>query len=329
MKKAFLFSCFLILCLPLMAQHSTASYDVLRLPVSSHVSALGGDNITLIEDNPAIGWTNPALLSSVSDNSLGLDFMTYGHKTQFMGAQFVKGFGNRHTAAIGVQMMNYGSMEETDELGNVVGTVHAKDIVVGLGYSYVLSERFVGGASLKMTSQSYGGYNSFALGVDVGLNYYDEDKDFSASLTFRNAGAQVKSFYDGEMLHLPFMLQLGVSKGFAHLPIRFHVLATDLTRWKTSDYYHPSDVQKIKAGQMILNHLILGLDIMPTKNFYLSVGYNFRRGYELKSADASKFAGLTCGAGISVKKFKIGLSYARYHVSTNGFHVNLAYSFSK
>ncbi|MBR1889456.1 MAG: type IX secretion system protein PorQ [Alloprevotella sp.] len=329
MKKAFIISWFLSLLLPAMAQHSNASYDVLKIPTSAHISALGGDNITLIEDNPTVGWTNPALLSAVSDNSLGLDFMTYGHSTQFMGAQYVKAFGVRHTASVQAQMLNYGSLDETDEAGNVIGSVSAKDVVVGLGYSYILSERFVGGATLKMTSQSYAGYNSFALGVDLGLNYYDEEKDISASVTLRNCGAQVKSFYDGEMLHLPFMLQMGFSKGLNHLPVRFHVMATDLTRWKSSDYYHPSDVDHIKFGRKFLNHFIFGLDVLPAKWMYLSAGYNFRRGYELKSADSSKFAGFTCGAGINVKKIKVGLAYARYHVSTNSFHVSLAYSFGK
>ena len=81
------------------AQESSSAYTVLKLPVSAHASALGGENISAIEDAPWVGWSNPALYSSVSDRSLGLSFMTYASGSSWMGAQFVKGFGERHTAA--------------------------------------------------------------------------------------------------------------------------------------------------------------------------------------------------------------------------------------
>ena len=52
------------------AQEYDASFNTLRLPVSSHTAALGGQNVSLIEDAPAIGWSNPALYANVSDLSL-------------------------------------------------------------------------------------------------------------------------------------------------------------------------------------------------------------------------------------------------------------------
>ena len=59
------------------AQESQTAYNFLRLPVSAHAAALGGDNITIIEDDPSLMFSNPALLSSVSDKSINLNFMTY------------------------------------------------------------------------------------------------------------------------------------------------------------------------------------------------------------------------------------------------------------
>lgn len=45
-----------------MAQESQTEYNFLRLPVSAHSAALGGDNITLIEDDASLIFANPALL---------------------------------------------------------------------------------------------------------------------------------------------------------------------------------------------------------------------------------------------------------------------------
>ena len=77
----------------LQAQEQTSSFNVLNLPASSHVAALGGRNISLLEDNAAIGWSNPARYAEVSDLSLDLDYMTYLAGTSWMGAHFAKAFG--------------------------------------------------------------------------------------------------------------------------------------------------------------------------------------------------------------------------------------------
>lgn len=326
MKKLLSIIAALLLTLPSWAQEGSSSYNVLKLPASSHAAALGGDNISNIEDTPAAGWSNPALLATVTDKSVGLDFMTYNSGSLYTGAQFVKAFGERHTAAAMVQLLSYGSMDETDERGAVLGTFNPKDMVVGLGYSYLLSARMAGGATLKMTSQNYAGYTSFAMSVDLGLNYFDAETDLSVSATMKNVGAQLKSFYADQRAHLPFVMQLGVTKGLEHIPVRLNLTLTDLTRWKSSYYYLPADEESMGFGRKLLNHIIVGVDVLPTEYLYLAAGYNVRRAYELKSAGSSKLAGLTFGGGLQLKKFKFGISYAKYHVGNASFMANIAYS---
>lgn len=315
-----------------LAQEYASAFNTLRLPASSHAAALGGQNVTLIEDEPTAGWYNPALNANVSDLSAGLDFMTYAAGSTWMGAHFVKAFGERHTMAVGVQYMNYGKMDETDEAGNTLGQFSAKDIVIGAGYSYLLSDRWTGGANLKMMVSNLADYTALAAAVDVGVNYYDDENDLSVSASLQNIGTQLKAYYDGQRTHLPFTLALGFSKGMAHLPVRFHVTMTDVTRWKSSYYVLPENKDKDKSdkvgfGKIALNHFVLGLDILPTDYLYLSVGYNFRRAYELKASGSSHLAGLSAGAGVNVKHFKFGVSYAKYHQASNSIMANVGYAF--
>jgi len=320
----------LSLCLPLRlwCQEYSSSFNTLRLPASSHVAALGGQNISLIEDSPAAGWSNPALYANASDLSFGLDFMTYYAGSTWMGAHFTKAFGERHTLAVHAQYMNYGEMDETDETGTQIGSFRPKDIIIGAGYSYLLSDHWTGGANLKMISSNLAGYNALALSVDLGINYLDEEKDLSVSAVLQNVGMQIKS-YDGESVaHLPFTLALGFSKGLEHLPVRFHVMMTDVTRWKSSFYALPNaDTESVSFGKKALNHFIVGLDILPTNYLYLSLGYNFRRAYELKASGSSHLAGLSAGGGVNIKKVKFGVSFAKYHQAGGslmidaGFHL--------
>lgn len=315
-----------------LAQEYASAFNTLRLPASSHAAALGGQNVTLIEDEPTAGWYNPALYANVSDLSAGLDFMTYAAGSTWMGAHFVKAFGERHTMAVGAQYMNYGKMDETDEAGNTLGQFSAKDIVIGAGYSYLLSDRWTGGANLKMMVSNLADYTALAAAIDVGVNYYDDENDLSVSASLQNIGTQLKAYHDGQRTHLPFILALGFSKGMAHLPVRFHVTMTDVTRWKSSYYVLPENKDKDKSdkvgfGKIALNHFVLGLDILPTDYLYLSVGYNFRRAYELKASGSSHLAGLSAGAGVNVKHFKFGVSYAKYHQASNSIMANVGYAF--
>lgn len=315
-----------------LAQEYASAFNTLRLPASSHAAALGGQNVTLIEDEPTAGWYNPALYANVSDLSVGLDFMTYAAGSTWMGAHFVKAFGERHTMAVGAQYMNYGKMDETDEAGNTLGQFSAKDIVIGAGYSYLLSDRWTGGANLKMMVSNLADYTALAAAIDVGVNYYDDENDLSVSASLQNIGTQLKAYHDGQRTHLPFTLALGFSKGMAHLPVRFHVTMTDVTRWKSSYYVLPENKDKDKSdkvgfGKKALNHFVLGLDILPTDYLYLSVGYNFRRAYELKASGSSHLAGLSAGAGVNVKHFKFGVSYAKYHQASNPIMANVGYAF--
>lgn len=328
MKKLLLSLSLLLSVSGLRAQESTASFNVLKMPALVHSTALGGKNITLIEDNPAVGWQNPALYANVSDLSLAVNYMTYVDGGGWMGAHFTKALGERHTLAAMAQYLTYGEVTQTDEAGVEQGTFTPKDIILGVGYSYLLSERWSGGANAKFLVSNLGDYSSVVMAYDLGLNYYDEEEDLSVSAALLNVGTQLKAYENGVRTHLPFDLVFGLSMGMAHLPVRWHVTLSDATRWKKSYFARTSvDEGDISFSKMFLNHFGLGLDILPTDNIYLAVGYNCRRGNELKAAGSGSMAGLTAGAGIHLNRLKFDLAYARYHKAANSIAFSAAYTF--
>lgn len=325
MKKKLIIAFFCVLPLSLCAQESTSAYQILRLPTSAHVAGLGGENLSTVDDDASAVLHNPALLSGVSTGTLGLSFMTYADGAKWMGAQYVRAFGERHTGAAFVHYMGYGEMTETDASGAVLGTFSPKDVVVGVGYSYLLSDAWAGGATFKTVYSSIANYHAAAIAVDLGLNYYAEDDDLSLAAALRNVGAQIKS-YDNRTETVPYSLQLGMTKGLEHMPLRFSITAIDLTRWNKRDYYVPSD-KSLSLGRMALNHFVLGAELLPSEVLTLSVGYNFRRGYELKAAGASHWAGMTAGVGLNLSRVKLNLAYAQYHKSTASLMGTVAYTF--
>ena len=171
-------------------------FNFLNLPTSSHATALGGKNISIIEDDASLTFQNPALLSSVNNNSMNFNFMTYLRGSKTGSAAFVRTQGDRGTWGVGAQFVGYGSMKETLETGEVLGEFKALDMAISGMYTYNLSDRWAGGATGKILYSKYADYTSFGMAVDLGLNYYDEDKDFSFSAVAANLGGQIKAFGD-------------------------------------------------------------------------------------------------------------------------------------
>jgi len=305
------------------AQESSSVFNFLSLPNSAHSTALGGKNISLIEDDASLTFQNPALLSSVSNNTMNLNFMTYMKGCKTGSASYARIAGERGTWGANVHFLGYGSMTETTETGEELGSMNALDMAISGLYSYNLNDHWAGGATGKIIYSKYGSYTSFALAVDLGLNYYNEGKEFSFSAVAANLGGQIKAFGDHHE-RLPFNLQIGFTKGIAHAPIRVSVTMTDLTRWNSKYFYNPE--KNPGFGRILMNHFNIGLDILPAKMVYVAVGYNFRRAYEMKAAGSSHMAGLTLGAGLNIKKFKLGLAYAKYHVSAPALAFSLGYS---
>ena len=305
------------------AQGSRSVFDFLNLSSSSHANALGGRNISLVENDASLVFQNPALLSSVDDNTVNSNFLSYMQGAKMGSAAFVKTVGTRGTWGVGTQFVGYGSMPETTSAGQILGDTKALDMAFSGMYSYNLNDFWVGAVSAKVIYSKYGPYSSVGLATDLSINYFDEKKDFTMSLVAANLGGQVKAFADDHE-RLPFNLQWGFTKGMAHAPLRFSVTLTDLTHWSKKYYYNAE--KEPSFGRILTNHLNIGVDIVPTDRFYVAVGYNFRRAYELKAAGSSRFAGFTCGAGLNVKKFQLGLAYAKYHVSSPCFSVSLGYS---
>ncbi len=295
------------------AQDSRTGYNFLRLPVSAHAAALGGDNISIIEDDESMIFNNPALLSSVSDKTINLNYMNYMSGANTASASFNRIIKERASVAASAQFIDYGKMKETDENNIQTGEFSAKDISIAGYFSYMLTDRLAGGITAKFITSYIGDYNSIAMGVDLGLNYYDPEKEWSVSLVAKNLGGQMKA-YDDQYDRMPIDIQLGASKRFAHMPFRISATLVDLNHL---DY-------------KFINHLVAGVDIIISPTIWVGAGYNFRRANEMKITEAdgesSHGAGLSFGAGINLERFKLNLAYGKYHVSSSSILINLAYS---
>ena len=246
-----LFVIIMVWCITMMqAQESQEVYSFLRLPVSAHVAALGGNNITLTDDDPTLIFHNPALINGVSDKSINLNFMTYMEGAKTASASFIKGIKDRATWGVSAQYMDYGSMKETTADNIQTGTFSAKDIAIAGSFAYMLNNDISGGITARFISSTIGSYSSAAVAFDIGLNYIHEDNGWSVSAVAKNLGGQIKA-YDNEFERIPIDLQLGVSKRFVNAPLRLHATLNRLNRWDEGFNKHLAVGADLLLGETI------------------------------------------------------------------------------
>lgn len=316
MKNIASITALLLLSLPLAAQESQTVYNFLRIPVSAHAAALGGENVSLIEDDASLALSNPALLSSVSHQTVSFGYMNYMSGTSMYTANYTHVLNDKATIGGAVHYLNYGSMAETDYNGQETGTFSPSDLTIEGLFSYTLANNIVGGIGAKFIYSKIGDYTSTAAAIDLGINYYNPEADFSASFAVKNLGGQL-SAYDEEFEDLPIDIMLGVSQRIHNTPFRIHATFCDLNHW---DY-------------AFLRHLNIGTDVILAPQFYLAVGYNLKRAHDMKiltadgDDDSSHGAGLTLGGGLLLDRFKLNIAYGKYHVASSSLMFNASFNF--
>lgn len=299
-----------------MAQNdSQTSYNFLRLPLSAHAAALGGDNITMTDDDVMMMFHNPALITGTSVGTLGLQYMNYMSGCNNVSAAYNMLVKEKWNIGIGIDYMGYGSIRHTDADNNDMGTYNASEIAFYGTLGYELASNLAGGISLKYVYGNISSYNSMAVAVDLGLNYYLPESEWSFGIAVKNLGGQIMA-YDEKFEALPLDVQAGVSKRLIGSPVRLSATLSDLNHL---DY-------------KFLNHLCLAAEFIISDEIYVGGGYNFRRADEMKVQEgteglSARGAGLSFGGGINLEKIKINLAYSKLHVSNASLIANLAYTF--
>lgn len=299
-----------------MAQNdSQTSYNFLRLPLSAHAAALGGENVTMPDDDVMMMFHNPALITGTSVGTLGLQYMNYMSGCNNVSAAYNMLFKEKWNVGVGVDYMGYGSIRQTDGGNNDLGTYSATEMAFYGTLGYELAKNLAGGISLKYVYGNIASYSSMAVAVDLGLNYYLPESEWSFGFAVKNLGGQIMA-YDENFEALPLDVQLGVSKRLIGSPVRLSATLSDLNHL---DY-------------KFLNHLCLAAEFIISNEIYVGGGYNFRRADEMKVQEgseglSSRGAGLSFGGGINLEKIKINLAYSKLHVSNASIIANLAYTF--
>lgn len=313
-------------------------YQFLNLVTSPRQAALGGKVLTIYDEDVNQVHFNPASINPEMDNKLSLNYGNYYGEITYGTAAYAYTY-DRHvqTFSAGVNYVNYGKFEGYDENGQPTTSFTGSDIALSFGYAYnVPFTSLYFGANAKLISSTLESYNSIGGAVDFGGLFIDERNDVNWAIAIRNVGTQITT-YAGTQEKLPLEILVGVSQEVENVPIRWHLTLENLQQWNVA-FSNPnravgnidggSTPEKVGFLKNALSHVIIGAELFPKKGFNLRVGYNFRRGEELRVLEQRNFSGISLGLGLKMGKIKFNYSYSRYTLAANTSLFGLTIDFS-
>ena len=316
-------------------------YEFLNLAASARVTALGGNLITVKDDDVALAFANPSTLNSrmhqaisfnhnfhVADISNG--YFAYAHHVDKWNA----------TLHGGIQYIKYGSFQATNEIGEIIGEFEVDEYALTLGAARQLYDKLSIGANMKFITSQFEAYNSFGIAADIGAFYTDTTGRKSTTLVFKNIGTQFSTYQEDNKEALPFDVQLGISRKLRHLPFRFSIIVHNLHRWNIT-YDDPNNQESIfligdgeAQGENefkifvdnLSRHFIFNGEFLFGKKevFRLRFGYNHMMRKELSVNNFRSLSGFTLGAGIKINRFRIDYGRGVYHLAGGLNHLSIS-----
>ncbi|MEP6930426.1 MAG: type IX secretion system protein PorQ [Flavobacterium sp.] len=303
------------------------TYQFLNLTTSPRQAALGGKTITIYDEDVNQVMFNPATLNEDMDNHLAMNYGSYYGEASYGTASYAYTY-DRHvqTFYAGISYINYGTFAGYDENGQSTSEFTGNEAALSLGYAYNVPYTDIHiGANVKLITSTLESYNSVGGAIDLGFLYIIEKNDLNLALVIRNIGTQFTT-YSGIQENLPLEIIAGMSQELEHVPLRWHLSLENLQQWNVS-FSNPvrgetnidgtTKEEKVSFVNNALRHVVVGVELFPKKAFNIRMGYNFRRGEELRVEEQRNFSGVSLGFGLKMNRLKFNYSYSKYTLAAN------------
>ncbi len=309
------------------------TYQFLNLTTSPRMAALGGKVITNYDYDPTQALVNPASINPAMDNQLSVNYVNYIGDVNYGSAAYAYSW-DRRTQVIhaGVTYVNYGQFDGYDEQGNETNSFSGGEVALSVGHARNLAfTNFHFGGNIKFISSTLEQYSSFGIALDLGVMYVYEAWDLNISGVARNIGTQITT-YDEIYEPIPFEVIFGISQTLMNVPIRWHLTFENMQVWNIA-FANPNrdetdleggvTQEKINVIDNVFRHTIIGIELFPESGFNIRLGYNFRRGEELRIIEKRAFAGISAGFSIKLNKLRVSYSYSKFSIAAASSYFGL------
>jgi hypothetical protein len=295
------------------------TFSFLALPTNGKVAALGGVNISAPDPEAGMLLANPALLQPAQHRHVAFAFTDFVADVSQNTLTYVIAPRPGSQWGIGLTYLDYGDFTQRDDAGQEMGKFAAYDYALSLSRASAIGP-FTLGVAAKLAVSALAEYKAVALLTDIGGIFKHPEKDLTLALALKNIGYELRPFSGREREPTPFEVQLGLSYKPEHMPFRFSITAQqlqqpDIVYLDTTGHRRNNLPLKKSLADKIARHLVLGGELLLSKNLNLRVGYNHLRRKELRLENAPGAAGFSTGLLLRIKGFQLDYARAFYHQS--------------
>lgn len=260
--------------------------DFIEISENAKISALGGNNISLNE-NQNYFFSNPALISFNQDR-ISMNYLNYIldiNSSSILYSDSIKFIGNY---GIGIKYFSHGKFNGYDMFGNSLGDFYPKEIMITFGKSIKLSNLFIGTNIKYFNSRIYNNSSSGFLS-DIGMIYFPyKEKQLSIGLVIANFGI----IFNNNNIELPTTLKIGSTFKPEHMPLRFSLTYVKPYKY-LYNYFH---------------NISFGVEALISKFINLQIGYNRKMDKGFVLPNSEKIRGLSYGIELIFKKINFNYS---------------------
>jgi len=319
----------------LLAQSSSKNFSFSEISVSPLTTAQGVNHTASGVTDVLQTFANPAFSDSTVDNNLHfayLNYLTDINQTSLAYAKMVDSFG---LVSGYFRYLDYGTFQETDEVGNELGEFKTSEYEIGVSVSKNYRQNFYYGGTFKQMFSSFYSNSAYGLALDIG-GYYQGENGLQLGITLDDIGFRVIEFNNGQAGLFRPSINIGASKKFSKAPIILGLQYNNIETWDlaSSDIDQSDNLivdqltgvskRRTLTFDNFARHLNLNAIIAPSDKFNLIVGFDFRRRLELAANQRPALVGFSFGIQAKIKKFNLQYGVSSYHL--NGAINHLALS---
>lgn len=279
--------CFWLAPLSLWAQTAgsvgSTAFPILSVGLGARAVGMGESFTAVADDLSAIHY-NSAGLAQIQDPEVVLMHNSYLAGGFYDTVGCVYPFGTAGTLAFGLNYLNYGSVDQRDAQGNLLGTYTPFDISAGGAFGFQMDKNAFLGLSSQWMRQDIKGSVHTGLLWDAAFLAKPFER-FSLGLNFKNLGVETGGY------SLPAELMIGGAYRLSLDPRGLHnlLLAAD------------GDLLFQSAGR-----LSAGFEYGFEKRYFLRAGYS----HPLQDSQLGGADGLDFGAGLRFGGFGFDYSFS-------------------
>ena len=308
-----------------LSQSLNSSFSFLNTEISSRSLAMGGDLISIYDNDILLAQKTPSILNADMNNELGFSFVDYFSDISLVSFNYAKNFKKIGCLSLGFISADYGDFTSTNEVGEQDLSFSASDQIINFGFARKINQKINLGFNINFLNSSYERYQSSSITSNISTTYYSSENNFNSTLLFKNIGRQLKG-YTSLSEKIPFEIQFGISKKLEHLPFRYSIVLNNLNKFDISNDYSLNSFTNNESGEIelvdesfaktILRHIIISGELnLFNDNLYLRGGFNFQRRFNMTIDSYGGLVGFSFGVGMKVSKINLSYSRSSYHLS--------------